>query len=59
MKEMSVNEILDKSEKRWKQPWKIYDIYDKNSFTHNNFSPDMYDDVSVIIFEKLYIEEIN
>ena len=55
MKNMNVNEILEKSEKRWKQNWKIFDD-ETNKYIINHYEPDMYDDISVIIFEKLFID---
>jgi len=57
MQNMSVDEILDKSEKRWKQSWRMLDTL-TGKYINNAYPPDMYDDVSVIMFEKLFIDTL-
>ena len=50
---MSADELLIKSENRWKQTWDICtDINDKGIKQTSYYPENMYDDISVIVFDK-------
>jgi len=57
MKNMNVDEMLDKFEQRWKQSWRMFDPKTGKYF-NEEYPSNMYDDISVIIFEKLFIDTL-